>query len=309
MDQILRGAAELPTLPSGASEMTLRQRIADEALVLLDDRRPSLMFAGDRLERREGVATVWPQLLDDAVISGLEAVARLVALVRYGDYKIGTALLVGDRLLMTNQHVLDELDQEAVEAGLVTIDFGDGTEDTHRYVVTGSVPSPLWLAARTIDPSRNLDVAFLRLEVSIVSRGVLSISTAEELADAQEPLAVIGFPIARPGDQTCLILEAIFGEAEFGRKRLSPGLIMIPPYAPLPIRLAPHGDAHGWVFAHDAATTRGSSGSCIVSLATEGPRLFGLHFGGQESVANVAYRLGNRHVRDLLQPHPLTWGT
>jgi hypothetical protein len=304
--EILQGADELTSLKPG-TRMTLRQAVAEEALILLNDRRPSLLFAGGRLEHRSSLAEHWPALVDDDLLARLEAVAASVALVRLGDRKIGTGLLVGKRLLMTNQHVLDDLGADAIAARRATVEFGDGNDDATRLTVARAIPSGLWETPSTIDPNRQLDIAFLELAEDLQAPAVLAIDTRDHLADGEQPIAAIGFPINRPDSLSDRVIAAIFGEAVFGRKRLAPGVITVPPFGGLPPHLAPQGDRRGWVFLHDAATTGGSSGSCIVSMAEDEACLFGIHFAGQTEVANLAHRLGNPDVRCMLADQSLVW--
>lgn len=306
-EQILLGAAELSTLSPAAATMSLRQAVAQEALILLDDTRPSLLLDNGQIEQRDGLVAQWPQLADPAVIAGLERLGQSVGLVRLGDRKMGTAIMVGDGLLMTNQHVLQDLGPTAIAQGVVTVEFGDGSDGVPRHRVAQSFASPLWENAAVIDPNSQLDLALLQIEVSGGLPTALPIATADMLGDAGQPIAVIGFPVNRPGNQTGAIIAQIFGDATFGRKRLSPGRVVIPPFGGLPRSLAPAGDRRGWVFTHDAATTGGSSGSCVVALAAGQLAMFGLHFAGETQVANMAHRLGNRHLRAMVQDHALTW--
>jgi serine protease len=67
----------------------------------------------------------------------------------------------------------------------------------------------------------------------------------------------------------------------YGVKYLSPGEV-----STLPGEVA--GDPRGWIFAHDATTLGGNSGSCVVRYGPR-PGVIGLHFAGSFERANYAH--------------------
>ncbi len=70
---------------------------------------------------------------------------------------------------------------------------------------------------------------------------------------------------------------------QYGRKYISPGMIEVTPGTL-------DGDPKGWVFAHDATTLGGNSGSAVLGLGAQ-PNVIGLHFGGAPLTANYAHTL------------------
>jgi V8-like Glu-specific endopeptidase len=59
------------------------------------------------------------------------------------------------------------------------------------------------------------------------------------------------------------------------------------------------------VFAHDATTLGGNSGSCVVDLGNDGRLVVGLHFAGIPKHANYAH--ANARLRAQLADLGFTW--
>ncbi len=121
-----------------------------------------------------------------------EASARAVALVAVqmpgGDASSGTAFAVGDRLLVTNRHVIEN--EDGTRARRVLVKFSE-TED--------------WLPAIVERVDRGADLATLLLEEPARTpqqvRGIAAAGTAPRVGD---PVALIGYPLGidTPMEQT-----------------------------------------------------------------------------------------------------------
>jgi hypothetical protein len=132
------------------------------------------------------------------------------------------------------------------------------------------------------------------------------IGNVSSLTEGRE-IYTVGFP-ARPrrffseapptdGHETIEIIRELFRDT-FGFKRISIGEIMQPPGF-----LSDESKAS--IFSHDASTLAGSSGSCIVDLATFGDRGVGIHFGGASREENQGHALST--LQSVLQSHGINF--
>jgi len=189
---------------------------------------------------------------------------------------------VKEGLILTNRHVLQELaDQRDPETwefrGEPTITFDanpDKSRDREftikRVVLTG----PDAIDPFSVDYNK-LDFAIVECETSggKAFPAPLSLENdADKIAEGR-PVFTVGYP-AQPGYDTyeSQVLDRLF-RYRYGVKRFSPGEI--------DRGLGSAADGTGEaVFAHDATTLGGNSGSCVVDLGNDGQLVVGLHFAG-----------------------------
>jgi hypothetical protein len=206
-------------------------------------------------------------------------------------------------LVLTNFHVLQQIlrspgvqyrlsGSRMVIFGGPGIDF-DGEIDspvrvTHK-IVAARLPKGCGQIAAAIDA--------VALEIGPVDKSKPELPTPIQLSSdvvlaksVAAKLIVIGFP-ADPerssgvvdGVDWSWISSVLFGR-RFGLKRAAPGLV----------KTAISGLGAAWhesVFAHDASTLGGSSGSLVFGLA-KGTRGMGLHFAGLTGQRNEAHAFG-----------------
>jgi hypothetical protein len=115
---------------------------------------------------------------------------------------------------------------------------------------------------------------------------------------AGRPIFTIGYPAEpRAGIYTSEVLNRLFRH-RYGVKRFAPGEIER--------GLGSAADGTGeTVFAHDATTLGGNSGSCVVDFGNDGRLVVGLHFAGAPKIANYAH--ANARLRVTLAQLGLTW--
>jgi len=219
---------------------------------------------------------------------------------------VGTGSVVGEGVIMTNRHVLEALAEEVsgpgstkwlFERGRVTIDFSDTADGSRRFVIKGAVG---WGATPTAGRVKFTTLDMVLLEVAATNdAGLLlperlSLADAADISGGKNEIVTIGYP-ARPSTAAMRDpvtgafrqdvmdrLQQIFG-LRYGRKYLAPGKVDL-------IRGAPEGDTARWVFAHEATTLGGNSGSPVTALS-DALAISGLHFGGATLVGNYAHSL------------------
>ena len=306
LDKLERGLATLHVEGSRArlEETTMMQL---EALVSLTD-RPALevqlktTLDGTQVQTVDtsglepgGFGDLIPLFLDRLEAGPLQAVGRID-----GDgVHLGTGFVVGDGLVMTNRHVLEEFASPLPRADnpsrwqmvrSATIDFSPSGNDPAQKFVIGDVAfaGPQQIFRLPISFSK-LDMAVLRVE-KVNSAGTalpkpFRVNQDANWRGAERNLFVVGFPAppnAIPRDERGAIrhdvverLRAIFG-MNYRRKYLSPGLVQ--------------AVANAHVFDHDATTLGGNSGSVVGTLTGDFAAV-GLHFAGDWLRANHAHDL------------------
>ncbi|MDP2270461.1 MAG: serine protease [Archangium sp.] len=263
-----------------------------EAIVRLTGRPSFLVRRGD-IDKNETNAA-WPTLLLATAQKHLQrniaSVGRISsAAPGMRAIALGTGWVAGDRLVMTNRHVaahFAEFDSASKKYRIrpgssVSVDFLFEEGSAHCLVLKVDAIEHL--------ESSGPDLALLRMEKSSELPPPLQLATnPAEVSDTSDELFVVGYP---GSDLTANrdALERIFGGI-FGRKRLAPGYLMDLVAA----------DA---CLAHDCTTLPGSSGSCVVRVATG--KVVGLHFAGAEQARNEAVLIAK--VQDRLKPFSLNW--
>lgn len=235
-------------------------------------------------------------------------VARFAASVGRVDLDgghVGTGSVVAPGVIMTNRHVLEALAEEVAgpggsqwlfSRGAASIDFSDGADGSRRFALgqvigAGAVPTANRVTFTT------LDMVLLEVETQngagLALPPRLDLAGSGDVSGAKREVVTMGYP-ARPSTASMVDpttgafrpdvmqrLQQIFG-LKYGRKYLAPGAIDL-------VRGAPAGDIRQWVFAHDATTLGGNSGSPVAALAELA--VHGLHFAGATLVGNYAHSL------------------
>lgn len=306
LNRLDRGLATLHRDGTSArlGETTLMQL---EALVSLTE-RPALAVAYRTTPEGKQVQTIDTTDPELGRFAGLMELARpdleagpLQAVGRIdGDgIHLGTGFVVGDGLVMTNRHVLEEFASPLPRADkpkrwqmvrTTTIDFSpSGNDPAQKFVVEEvAFAGPEQIQRLPISFAK-LDMALLRVQ-TVNAAGMalpkpyrLNQDASWRGADAN--LFVVGFPAppgAVPRDERGALrhdvierLREIFG-LNYRRKYFSPGLAQ--------------AGSQAWVFNHDATTLGGNSGSVVGALSGELPAV-GLHFAGDWLRANHAHDL------------------
>lgn len=293
------------------ASLSARERISVEALINIHD-RPALRVTGNDINKNDPLLGDWAGTLLPAaplIKPVLEAVGR----IDLGTTHIGTGFVVAPGRVMTNRHVLEEIAEEFrttngssawTFTGAVTINFADdGRGDAKRFKIKGVIAAGPNRINRQVD-FRNLDMAVLEVETTNAENTPLPtrLPVVDDLSFAHKgrEILVAGYP-ARPGanairdpvtglirDDIVARLGQIFGVA-YSVKYLSPGEIDIG------LGQLPEDKSYSWVFAHDATTLGGNSGSWAINLG-DPFGVIGLHFGGGTLRANYAHSI--RSVRD-----------
>ncbi|WP_151636007.1 trypsin-like serine peptidase [Noviherbaspirillum aerium] len=312
-DEIVRLTEHTMTELAKKIPLSLNGRVGLEALIMLRH-RPALRTVGGDLDLSQPEAEEWHDRLLMAQHPPTDLAHRIRAVGRIdlnGDH-CGTGFLVGQGLMLTNRHVLQDIaifeDAHWRVNEHATIDFADAPNAFHaelRFALVEVVCAGPDLITDTQTGWTHTDAALLRVEISNKAGGKLPTpipldGDARRLGGYSE-LLVIGYP-ARPstlprdaqGDVNEEVIARI-GELfpVYGVRTVSPG--------------APRWNQsrdYGWAFAHDATTLEGSSGSCVLSF---GGLAFGLHFGGDWLRANFAHGLARQREQQWLRQAGLVW--
>lgn len=285
----------------GPVRLDVAQRVGLEALVKLKD-RPALRVVDGGVDPTDPLFGEWGGSL--VGVPEMPALTGAVGRIDGDGDHIGTGFVVGRGLVMTNRHVLEAIAEEVrgpagsrwvFSVDQATIDFSPAADGSRRFRILSVVeagPDPIESLVRF----PRLDMALLEVETK---NGDAELPAAPPLIGDRPALAnkgdmfTIGYP-ARPGSSAMLDpktgefslevakrLGQIFN-LKYGRKYVSPGRVEQPTVGV--------GDPRGWVFAHDATTLGGNSGSAVVRILDE-LGFCGLHFGGQTLTANYAHNL------------------
>jgi hypothetical protein len=191
---------------------------------------------------------------------------------------VGTAWVGGPEFLVTNRHVVTAGIGEKTSSGWkltdgarVWVDFlvEEGSADAREFEVKKIIHVEDRAAGHP-------DLALLQVEARNAAGQSLPpalpvASNSAEVRVDDDYVYTVGYP-GFDDSQDAEALERIFGGI-YGRKRLAPGIIM-------------KVDVPTQSMQHDCTTLGGSSGSCLVRLATN--KVVGLHFRGRQSSENEA---------------------
>lgn len=279
-----------------AAQLTNRQRVGLEAIVIPDGTRPALFVREDDVDPNVAESGTWQgrlSALRTAISTVAQSVGRINAEVRFPNYA-GTGWVVGEGLILTNKHVLEFLvggpdprpDGSWEFLKPVTIDFlaEFGSTETRAFEITGVKYASPDRINGVLRPS-NLDVAVLTARTGAATGPLpppIPIFRPMKGVATQAEVYVMGYP-ARPNDEFGEVLMRVFQD-EYFVKRFAPGLV----------EAAPDDfddGGHHRVFTHDSSTLGGNSGSCVIEFRVEGKAAVGLHFGGLARQENYAHSL------------------
>ena len=302
-----KGAIERLRKAGVNAELDARHDYALEAIVEVDGSRPTLaVSAEDKIDLADQTLGQWLGVAKKFA-DPISTIAAAVGRVDLDGRHKGTGFVVKEGLILTNRHVLQELARQREPGkwefkGEPTITF-DATPEKSRdrqFKITKVVLT----GPDEIDPSsvdyNKLDFAILECETTggKAFPAPLSLENdADKIAEGR-PVFTVGYP-AHPGYDTyeSKVLDKLF-RYRYGVKRFSPGEI--------DRGLGSAADGSGEaVFAHDATTLGGNSGSCVVDLGNDGQLVVGLHFAGVPRQANFAH--ANARLHDRLAELGLTW--
>jgi serine protease len=289
-----------------AAEVTDREMIGLEAIVVPDGTRPSLFVRDDDVDPSVAEAGTWQgpiSLMRTAIGQVAPSVGRINSAVGFPHY-LGTGFVVADGLIATNRHVLEALTGTS-EPGAdgtwafkkpVTIDFAAefGKDRKREFRVTGVAyagPDPI---KNKLRPA-NLDLALLKVDTSNGGDSLpppLPLSRKLKALQQKSDIYVMGYP-ARPQGEAGEVLMRVFQD-EYFVKRFAPGFVQDDPDTA-------EDEGHHRVFTHDASTLGGNSGSCVVEFRLEGRAVVGLHFGGRPRDHNYAHAIAR--LESVLAEH------
>lgn len=241
--------------------------------------RPVLTIARDEalLDFRDAESEVWRERLL-RVKAGLTHAIRSVGRIELeNDFHfdwVGTGWLLAPNVVVTNRHVAEVFGRNSgtgfifrqgvggrtIGAAIDFLEEADRPEDfTFRVIKILHIEAP-----------NGPDIAFLQVEPQTRRELPSPIRLASVAANANQQVAVIGYPArdSRIPDQQ-LMLD-IFGNV-FDKKRLAPGQV---------IRVNRNE------LLHDCSTLGGNSGSVVLDLASG--TAVGLHFAGRFLESNFA---------------------
>ncbi len=294
---VLNRLREGQPIPKGTGART-----ALEALVQLDG-RPALRLRDDGVDPNDPQLGDWQGavVLHPTFATAQQSVGRIDA--KPGVH-VGTGFVVGEGLVMTNRHVLEEIGFPTpgrsnpsawVLHGEPVVNFSpSGADPAHSFKVVEvafSGPDPIDLRV----DFTHLDLALLRVEQTNAQGAelppALRLSDQAVAVDGAR-MFVVGYPAlptVLPTDSAgrsrldvVQRLREIYGMS-YGVRYLSPGLVMTSTE-----QLA--DNPRQWVFAHDATSLGGNSGSCVMSLDHD-LDVAGLHFAGDWLRANYAHAM------------------
>ncbi|GFM81393.1 hypothetical protein PSCICN_20850 [Pseudomonas cichorii] len=278
--------------------LTPAMRVGIEAIILADGSRPALLVSDDSIDFEDPLIGSWLSRLSKSkplLREALGKIARISMPLANGTVQtLGTGFLIGNGLLATNRHVLQEM---AVlnETGTwrfkddLIIDFGGEYQRTHAPAALARPVTVVRCGTEQVQQlgePRHLDFALIKIQAFANHQLPTPLQVCAD-PDAQAfksgaPVVTIGFPVKPSfGMEDPKVLFKLF-KGVFDVKRLSPGLV---------------GDSLGQVpgdsqpprcFSHDASTLGGNSGGCVIGL-DDTWQVIGLHFGGRSGEYNLAH--------------------
>ncbi len=240
--------------------------------------RPAIPIVGDQLQN---VPWPWTGELGpaDRWTRACQAVGRLAPLHPHPERPyLGTGVVVGDGLMLTNRHVAAPFVHGVGERDLRLLPDLPVQADLRQEIVSLDAFGPVILHITDVALVHpHWDLALLRFDPDdFAGRTPVELAVAPP-AEAEAKVLIIGFPYKDDRNDPAL-QQRIFGT--FGDKRAQPGVItaLVSPTD----SYQPSVDA----LAHDCSTLGGNSGSPLFELATG--KVIGLHFKGEYLKANHA---------------------
>ncbi|MBN8471199.1 trypsin-like peptidase domain-containing protein [Corallococcus exiguus] len=260
--------------------LTLPQLASLEAIVRLTGRPSMLIQQGDF---NGPLDKSWEHLALDLNRNKIKRTLQSVGRVYFGSKGgngrgIGTAWVAGSGVLVTNRHVVDpHLGKKSGDGW----NLHEGTRVWVDFLVEEQNAKTLEFEVKRIlhvedGAAGHPDLALLEVETRNAAGETLPAplpiaSNDAEVRTSDDHVYTIGYP-GFDDTHESEVLEQIFGGI-YGRKRLAPGVITAL-------------DASTCSLQHDCSTLKGSSGSCVVRLATN--KVVGLHFRGTQLSQNEA---------------------
>ena len=289
-----------------AAQISDREMVGLEAIVIPDGTRPALFVQNDDVDPTVAEAGTWQGRISE-LRTGIATVARSVGRINSaigGPNYAGTGFVVAPGLIATNRHVL-----EALVGGPgpppggpwtflrpVTIDFAAEFERTRKreFAVTGvAYAGPDPINGQLHLP--NLDLALLTVETNNGQEALpppLPLSRRIKALRSGAEVYVMGYP-ARPNNEVGAVLMLVFQD-EYFVKRFAPGYVEEEPDTV-------DDGGHKRVFTHDGSTLGGNSGSCVIEFLVQGKAVVGLHFGGLKREENYAHAIAR--IEEVLAQH------
>jgi V8-like Glu-specific endopeptidase len=255
-----------------------------EVIVRTDGSRPSFMVRNGEPDPTTSPVGEWAGTLSDSAAKFrqfLGCVGRIDDPSSSQKFQ-GTGILIGERTVLTNRHVLQAVATEIENDGWqlkpnIAIDFGRefrARDSVGRRSITGVIFAGSMHIDRNVD-LRKLDVALLELEPATERpTELLAMDIAPDWGQPETGIFICGYP-GNPGafgPDSPSLLELLF-KSTFGFKRLAPGLVTTVaedlPESP-----------RQWTLGHDGTTLGGNSGSAVFVIGRENV-VAGLHFGGR----------------------------
>lgn len=280
------GAAAKVTKDGADAQLDDNEKAALELFILVVS-RPAFLIHRDCV--RDTTVNEWTADLDTSRLM-IPTWAQGVGRIERAGAPCGTGFLVGDRRVLTNNHVVSillgqrapfwRLDPDRyADACMKTAELWKGAEPIIDMVrEAGSTESVTARITRVVAHHTSADVAVLELDAMPDRRTRLALATEEPPEFVGSKLFVLGYPMeARETPE--VVMRRIFGGDPnvLAMKRLSPGTVMR------------WHTATPNVFLHDASTLGGSSGSCVIDIGTN--KVVGIHFAGLYKTENDAVAL------------------
>jgi S1-C subfamily serine protease len=244
-----------------------------EAIVRLEGRPAILIQDGSFMEPPK----LWAALKDarQHIDASIARVGR-IEVSGHPDFEwVGTGSLVGDAIVMTNEHVAHEFSRQ--QNGGFEFRPGRGAA-LDLLAEFGSAATRTFKVVEIVGIHSEHDLALLRVEPTSADATLpepIEVSAAEPSDLMGRQVYVIGYPAWDGRRNDPEPMRKIFLDI-YNVKRLQPGEVR---------STAPVGtEIH-----HDCSTLGGNSGSPVFDLQTH--RVIGLHFGGQFQRANSAVPL------------------
>jgi endonuclease G len=274
-------AAEIRSLRGLRGARSLSRSTIQHSLrnIVLRVGRPVLAIVGGvaRLEFNDSESDVWRERLQNSserLRRAAQAVGRIDVTGMPPYTYVGTGWLVDKDLIVTNRHVARTFGRKA--GGRFTFKQGSGSQPVKTSIDfleeagrRQRLEYPI-VEIVHIESDAGPDFAVLRVDASKRRPIAPPIPLSTSPAQAEQQVAVIGYPARDsrvPDDQ---LMQSIFGNV-YNKKRLAPGQVT---------------KARADVLLHDCSTLGGNSGSVVLDLATG--KAVGLHFAGRFLETNFA---------------------
>lgn len=272
------------------AKLTDKEKEALDLFILLVARPAIFVRKGDVKERPEN----WRKEME----KNAEVLPRITAGVGRIEASDrgwrGTGFIVGQKRVLTNNHVLCALFGVALNAWQTSPDEFEKLCKSHNkewskknktkspfFELRGEIGSKDSSTARVtqiLGHHLEVDMAVLEIDEDPKDSRRLPLAKDEPPTFKGRRVYAVGYPMGDPNKVTpAPVFKRVFGadEKSLGTKRFSPGAII------------EWGGANK--FSHDASTLAGSSGSAIVDFAQK--RVVGLHYSGFYNISNNAVPL------------------